>query len=147
MAIATQLGSVGIPQRFQDLNRDAFTSDPEAIRMAREGNANRIATANIGNLGVRNQQERFNQVFPWLKDQITGLQGQLTSTVGGQSGQGPPINAGPVVNPNQMQQQINAMRARSGMLQQTQAATNAREAAARGVGANSPLRNSISGLV
>src|SRR6187551_2757527 len=104
MAIATQLGSVGVPQRFQDLNRDAFTSDPEAVRAGREANANRIATANIANLGERNKQSRFNTIFPWLQGQITGLQGQFGSMVGGQSGQGPPINACPVINQNMLQQ-------------------------------------------
>lgn len=85
------------------------------------------------------QQERFNRVFPWLQNQIGSALGQFSSTVGGQSGQGPTITASPVVGPQQLQQNINAMRARGDMQAQTQARMNARNAAGNGMGAGSPL--------
>lgn len=138
MAISTVISGSKTPELI-GANPQQYSTDYDAIRMGREANQNRLAVQNLANLGEKNRMLRFNTVFPWLQNQITGLQGQLTSSVGGQSGQGPPISAGPLVNPAMQQQQINAMRARSGMLQQTQAATNAREAAARGVGASSPL--------
>ena len=101
--------------------------------------------ANIGQTGARLQQQRFNKVFPWMQQQMGSLLGQFNSSVGGASTGQPHISAGPVINPQMQQQQINAMRARAGMQAATQDRIMGRQAAGRGLGANSPLAMALRG--
>lgn len=145
MQITGMVGGVGhgTPANLDQLKRNAVGIDTDVMDQARlraqsDQNVARMQ-AEAAKYPAQLQQERFNQVFPWLQGQIGGLMGNLSQSVGGASGQGPHISAGPTINPQMMQQQINAMRARSGQQLATQQRMNASQASARGMGAQSPL--------
>ena len=90
------------------------------------------------------QQNRFNQLFPWLQNQFS-----TASSAGGmggaQVGNQPFINTGGVYTPGQVQQQVNTSQAKTnqtagGQMQQQRAQT-----ASQGFGANSPLLSALQG--
>lgn len=84
------------------------------------------------------QQQRFNSVFPWLQSQL-GKFGSQMARPGGQSGASPEITVGGVLNPQQIQQQVNAMKSGNEQSSATQQQQQSRDLAGRGFGANSPL--------
>lgn len=98
--------------------------------------------ANAAMLPAQLGQARFNTVFPWLQGQYGALAGSLNggmATAGGASGARPEISGGPVLNSQQVQQQVNAARsgndqATGGLIRDMKA-----ELAGRGFGSNSPL--------
>ena len=84
-----------------------------------------------------NKMTRFNEILPLLSNQFSSLNNMATA--GGSNGTPPPITAGPTLNPQQIQQQVNQSRAANdqqtaGQIQQTNSSL-----AGRGFGANSPL--------
>lgn len=89
------------------------------------------------------KQKRFNTVFGAISPFLSALNG--SSTAGQFAGSGPAISAGPVWNPQQIQQQVNASRANT----DTQTASQGRQAsqslAGRGFGSNSPLLAALQG--
>ena len=89
------------------------------------------------------KQQRFDTVWPWMQNNLKGLLSNSPYTIGGQVGGGPTINTGGVWNPQQTQQNINAMRDQS--TQATQGAINQMRTsmAGRGFGANSPLAQAM----
>ncbi len=100
-----------------------------------------LATARMGTLGERLQQQRFSQLFPLLSGQFSAM-GDF-DRVGGQSGQSPNIKVGGVWSGDQVQQQVNATRATNdaGLAAQQQAMQQ--KMAGRGFGANSPLAQAL----
>lgn len=135
------------PNELIGANPQQYSLDYDAIRMGREGFQNQQKVADIQNLGVKNQQKRFDTVFPWLQNQITSLTGQFGSTVGGQSGQGPTINAGPIYNPQQVQQQVNNARAFADQGAATQQRMAQRGLASRGFSTASPMMTALNNQI
>lgn len=113
--------------------------DPDVKAQTEASKYNAGLQANAAMFPARLQQERFNQVFPWLQGQIGGILNSGPFTAGGQSGAGPEITASQVLSPQQIQQQVNNMRANvnQGVASQQRQAGNA--LAGRGLGTNSPL--------
>jgi hypothetical protein len=94
------------------------------------------------------KQQRFNQVFPWLQGMLGGTLGGIKGpfTAGGaQIGTPPPISAGPVWDPQQIQQNVNASRATTDASTQAQMRQASQSAAGRGMGANGPLVQALQG--
>jgi hypothetical protein len=86
------------------------------------------------------RQARFDKLFPYLTKALTGGAGGI-----GTVGTPPTISAGPVWNPQQIQQQVNSARANT----DTQVASQGRQAqqqtAGRGFGSSSPLLSALQG--
>lgn len=88
------------------------------------------------------QQQRFQQVFPYLQSQLNGGNPYAQ---GGTPGLGPNISAAPVLNSQQVQQQVNTQNAASDQSTAGQIKGYQNSAAGRGIGANSPLVQALSG--
>ncbi len=102
--------------------------------------------ADASMLPARLQQQRFDTVFPWLTSQIGSfMSNPQFATIGGQSPASPEITVGGVLNPQQVQQQVNAMRAHNDQKAQTQMQGNSQDLAGRGFGSNSPLLAALQG--
>lgn len=147
MAYQSVVSGFKNPNELIGANPQQYSLDYDAIRMGREGFQNAQKVANIQNLGVQNQQKRFDTVFPWLQNQITGMMGNLSSTVGGQSGQGPTINAGPIWNPQQIQQKVNNARAFADQGAATQQRVAQRGLASRGFSTSSPMMTALNNQI
>lgn len=94
-----------------------------------------------------------NKVFGTFSPLLQGLFGQVGGMLGGASGSGtggapppasspgpqPTITAGPVWNPQQIQQQVNAGQAQNAATANAQQQTNQKKLAGQGFGSNSPL--------
>lgn len=87
-------------------------------------------------------KQKFNQIWPWLQGQYDAL-GSSAYSVGGQSGQGPTINANPIWNPNQINQQVNNARAINDQTMASRTRQSQESLAGRGFGANSPLAQAM----
>lgn len=90
------------------------------------------------------QQQRFAQVFPWLQQQYGLLTtGSGRADVNAELPPAPAVSASPVYSPQQLQGQVNQMKANTA----AQSATNTRnmqaDLAGRGFGANSPLAKEL----
>lgn len=115
-----------------------------ALDVAGVNNAGETTRANIAaqaaTLPARLREQNFNQVFPFLKSQLSalGTQGGL-ARAGGQSGPSPEISVGPVLNDQQIQQQVNATRASNDATAANQTVQDQRDAGGRGFASNSPL--------
>lgn len=105
---------------------------------SREAQANQMAMAR---LPLDYQQSRFNSVFPWLQQQMGA--GAATYGVGGSSAGQPTINANPVYNPQQIQQQVNSARAGNDRTMATQTRNTQQNLAGRGWGGNSPIAQAM----
>ncbi len=90
------------------------------------------------------QQQRFDRLFPWMQGQMGSINKQM-ATAGGQSGPSPEITVGGVLNPQQIQQQVNSMRASNDQTGAGQMAKQASQLAGRGFGSNSPLLAALQG--
>lgn len=101
--------------------------DPDVERQAR-----------AAELPHNQRQDRFNQIFPWLQSQLGNAMAQATAP-GGASGTGPEISVGPVWNPQQIQQQVNASRAQGDQATQSRMQQVQRRVGSSGFGSNSPL--------
>ena len=88
-------------------------------------------------LTAADQMSRFSQVFGLLGGQLNNNGG--VSTAGGQNTAPPPITTGPMLNDQQIQQQVNSSRAANDASTQGAMAKNASSLAGRGLGGNSPL--------
>lgn len=91
-----------------------------------------------------NKMSRFNSIFPLLTGQFSRINSQM-ATAGGQSGKSPEITVGGVLNPQQIQQQVNAMRAGNDQTGASQMAQQGRDTAGRGFGSRSPLLAALRG--
>lgn len=92
------------------------------------------------------QQERFNQVFPYLSQQLAGAGSYAGGGGGGGSARGGGGGGGPggqVYNPDQIQQQVNAQRATNDQATAGRTRSMQQQMAARGYGANSPLAQEL----
>ncbi len=85
-----------------------------------------------------NQMSRFNQLLPLLTGQLGKLNNGF-ATAGGTNSAPPPISAGPTLNPQQIQQQVNTSRAANDQATAGQQANSNASLAGRGFGSNSPL--------
>jgi hypothetical protein len=94
--------------------------------------------AEAAELAPRLQQQRFNTVFPWLQNQLGSAMAGST-TPGGSSGPSPEITVGPMWNPQQIQQQVNASRAANDQALGGQMNRIQSKVGASGFGSNSPL--------
>ncbi len=119
--LQNQMGIAGIQARTQG----------EVARMQTEASM----------LPARLQQERFGQVFPYLRDALGGTAGDLQSGYRGQGqvGNQPTIDADNVLSEQQIQQQVNAGRASNDQRTGGAQRALAQRMAARGYGTNSPL--------
>jgi len=90
------------------------------------------------------KQQRFNAIFPWLTGQMGNLQSNMARP-GGQSGMSPEITVGGVLNPQQIQQQVNAARSGNDQSAATQMQGQTATTAGQGFGANSPLLAALHG--
>jgi hypothetical protein len=89
-------------------------------------------------------QQRFNQIFPMLQNQLGQAMAGATSP-GGSSGQSPEITVGPMWNPQQVQQQVNASRAANDQATGVRMQQAQRRVGASGFGSNSPLAMALQG--
>ncbi len=88
------------------------------------------------------RNSRFNTAFGFGQQALAGLQNQF-ATAGGQNRTAPEISVGGVLNPQQIQSQVNAQRAHNDQSLGTQQLGQANQLAGQGFGANSPLLNSL----
>jgi hypothetical protein len=84
------------------------------------------------------KMSRFNSILPLLSNQFSNLNKNF-ATAGGANGTPPPITAGPVLNDQQIQQQVNQSTAATNQGAQSQMQQSDSSLAGRGFGANSPL--------
>ncbi len=89
-------------------------------------------------LSEGNKMSRFNSILPLLSNQFANLKNGF-ATAGGSNGTPPPITAGPVLNDQQIQQQVNQSTAATNQGAQGQMQRSDSSLAGRGFGANSPL--------
>ena len=92
--------------------------------------------------GVNAQMSRFNQLLPLLSGDLSKL-GTNMATAGGANTAPPPISAGPTLNPQQIQQQVNTSRAANDQSTANQQANSNASLAGRGFGSNSPLQMAL----
>lgn len=85
------------------------------------------------------KMQRFNQIYGLLGGELGRIGSQGYATAGGANGTPPPISTGPVLNDQQIQQQVNQSRASNDAATQGAQARNTASLAGRGFGANSPL--------
>ncbi len=117
----------------------------DALRQQGYNNQQRIAQigADASTVGARLQQDRFNQVFPYLRNELGGTGGSGQGGFGyqgqGQVGTQPQISDAPVYNEQQIQQQVNSQRAGNDAAAASQQRNVRQQMSARGYGANSPL--------
>lgn len=90
------------------------------------------------------KDSHFNQLFPWLQNQIGAFNGNM-ATAGGNSGQSPTITVGGVWNPQQIQQQVNATRAQNDQSMQSQNRQQQQTTAGQGFGSHSPILQALQG--
>lgn len=95
---------------------------------------------NAGAMSAQYKQDRWNQIWPWL-------QGQFSQQPLGpwNQGPGPQITVRGVLNPQQIQQQVNASRAANDKSTATQNQAAAAKTAGQGFGSNSPLLAALQG--
>ncbi len=91
---------------------------------------------------VNAQMARFNAILPLLSGQFSRLNNGF-ATAGGANGTPPPITAGPVLNPQQIQQQVNQSRAANDQSTASQIQNSNSSLAGRGFGSNSPLQMAL----
>lgn len=146
MAMQTTLGNYGIPTRWEDTQRQQYSTDYDQTRTAREGMANSRQIANINQTPARLAHQRWKTVFPWMQQQFGSLMGGGTggpTAPGGTGGQQPQINTGPVWGQQQIQQQVNAAQGRNNAALAGQQQAMNSNMAARGFGGNSPLAQAL----
>lgn len=86
------------------------------------------------------RQSRFNTLLPYFYGQLNDLNNER---VGGQSPAGPPIRTDPILNEQQIQQQVNAANARNEVATGTAMRNLLNTTGGRAVGANSPMVQAI----
>ncbi len=84
------------------------------------------------------KMQRFNQVYGLLGGQLGKMNGGAYYP-GGSNSQAPPITTGPVLNPQQIQQQVNQSSANVDKSTASNIQHNNSELGGRGFGSNSPL--------
>lgn len=91
------------------------------------------------------KEQRFNTVWGGL----SGLLGRTTNpiTIGGDSGTGPEITVGGVYNPQTVNQQVNATRAKNDRSAATKSRDAVADATGRGFGSQSPLLAALQGQI
>lgn len=97
----------------------------------------------LASIPVNAQMQRFNAILPMLSGQFSALNQRGSEKVGGDNGTPPPISAGPTLNPQQIQQQVNSSRAANDQSTQGKIANSASSLAGRGFGSNSPLQAAL----
>jgi hypothetical protein len=114
-----------------------------SAQTAAQGIANTQAAA--AELPAQLQQQRFNQLFPWLQGKINNSSSTNPYTEGGTVGLGPNISTAPVLNPQQIQQQVNTQNAASDQSTAANIRANNQSLAGRGLGGSSPLAQAMAG--
>lgn len=97
-------------------------------------------------LTENDKMARFNSILPLLTNQFSRLNNGF-ATAGGSNGAPPPITAGPVLNPQQIQQQVNQSRAANDQNTAGQIARSDASLAGRGFGSGSPLSMALNGAM
>lgn len=100
--------------------------------------------AKVQEMGLQQRQDRFNAIFPTLRDQMGALAAGFGAP-GGNSGTGPEITVGPVWSDQQIQQQVNAGRAQNDKATQSRIRGMQQHVGASGFGSNSPLAMALQG--
>lgn len=90
-------------------------------------------------LSEGNKMSRFNQIYGLLGGELGRLGQPGAFTAGGTNTAPPPISTGPVLNDQQVQQQVNQSRAATDQATQGTQQRNSASLAGRGFGSNSPL--------
>jgi hypothetical protein len=97
-------------------------------------------------------QQRFQTVFPWMSGSVfPWVQGQISqfnknpAAPGGFPGQPPEVTVGGVLNPQQIQQQVNQSRAATDASTQTNIRQMQQRLGGTGMGAQSPLAQALTG--
>ncbi len=113
------------------------------FELGRAGLANQAAIARLqaeaSQTPYRLQQQRFETVFPYLRDALGGGDFQSGYTGQGQVGTQPEINADNIYSDQQIQQQVNSQRASNDAATAGAQRRIGQQMAARGYGTNSPL--------
>lgn len=87
-----------------------------------------------------NKMNRFNQVYGLLNGQLGKFGNGGVYSAGGQNSPAPPITTGPVLNPQQIQQQVNQSSANVDRSTATNIQHSNGDLGGRGFGSNSPLQ-------
>lgn len=124
-------GFINTPQRFQDPQEVA---NIQLSKYQSSGQAAQDSQA-LGRQELAAKTARFNQIYGLLGGQL----GQANSSVGGTNTAATPISTGPVLNPQQIQQQVNQSNAQSDQATQGAIQRSDSSLSGRGFGANSPL--------
>jgi hypothetical protein len=89
-------------------------------------------------------ENKFNNVWGALSGLLGKFGNGPPTTIGGNSGQGPAINAGPVYNPQQIQEQVNAAQAKNEATSATKTKTAREALGGRGYGQMAPQMAAMS---
>ena len=126
-------------------NPDGTTSAVPSQLMSTQSNLNTAQAAHAGDqlaaaqLTQGDQMARFNQILPLLTGQLNNLNSGAY-TAGGSNSTAPPITTGPVLNPQQIQQQVNQSNANTDKSTATNIQQSNGNLGGRGFGSNSPLQ-------
>lgn len=125
-----------VPQGYMPRSMSPFIEQDENTKFAQ----------NMAADAQRFQQQKFNTVWGAL----SGLMGNMFGgggpfTAGGSSGASPEISVGGVYNPQQIDQQVNAARAKNDATTAGRVRDAQQQMAARGFGSSSPLLAALTG--
>lgn len=98
---------------------------------------------NLAHVPVDAQMSRFNAILPLLTGQLGQLGNGGAFRAGGENTAPPPISAGPTLNPQQIQQQVNQSNANVDKSTASNIQHSNESLGGRGFGSNSPLARAL----
>lgn len=117
---------------------DQMEAQQNRLFVGQQNDANRANQMAMARLPIDFAQYKFNTVWPTVQQTLGNFQSGFMQP-GGQSGSGPHINAGPIWNQGQIQQQVNQTRAFNDQATNNRIRQMQQQMAGRGMGATSPL--------
>lgn len=136
-------GGANVMQRFSDPGELANAAGSwQQAQAIPQQTAIAQGQLKLGQQTEADKMSRFNSVYGLLG----GMAGHMNNgfaTAGGQNGTPPPISTGPVLNSQQIQQQVNQSHAANDQSTQSQTQATNNSLAGRGFGSNSPLSQAL----
>lgn len=137
----TQVENAGVVNNRANLG---FQKDKLAADQANAG-ADRALQLQLGSMPWRFKDKVFGTISPLLQ-QLMGGQGP-GGTVGGQNPAIPQVDASPIWNPQQINQQVNSAKANNAASAETQSVGVQGKLASQGFGSKSPLLAALQGNI